>query len=189
VKAIVYETYGPPEVLQLKEVDKPTPGDDEVLIRVRVAEVTKADCEMRRCRSQVTWLWLPMRLTLGLMRPKRPILGMYLAGEVEAVGRDVTRFRPGDRVFGSSRLRLGAHSEYVCVPAAYTLVPIPATVSFVEAAAVPLGGLNALHFLKRADIRTGEKALVNGAGGKQCLTQATPCTARRRRLPLIARMI
>ncbi|KAF0216400.1 MAG: secretion protein [Geobacteraceae bacterium] len=165
MKAIVYTKYGSPDVLQVKEVEKPAPKDDEVLIRVHAAEVTKADCEMRSCHFPVKWLWLPVRLTLGLRKPKRTILGMYLAGEVESVGRDVSKFRKGDQVFGSTRLRLGAYGEYVCLPASYTLVPKPCNVSFEEAAAVPLGGLNALHFLRKANIRSGERVLIIGAGG------------------------
>jgi NADPH:quinone reductase-like Zn-dependent oxidoreductase len=165
MKAIVYTKYGSPDVLQVKEVDKPTPKDDEVLIKVHAAEVTKADCEMRSFNFQVKWFWLPLRLALGLIKPKKHILGGYFAGEVESVGKDVSKFKKRDQVFGTTKLRLGAYGEYVCLPASYTLVPKPYNVSFEEAAAVPLGGLNALHFLRKANIQNGEKVLVNGAGG------------------------
>ena len=165
MKAIVYTQYGSPDVLRVKEVEKPEPGDDEILIKVRAAEVTKADCEMRSFKFQVKWFWLPLRIALGLTRPKKRILGGYLAGEVESVGKDVSSFRQGDQVFGAARLRLGAYAEYVCLPASYTLVPKPHNLSFEQAAAVPLGGLNALHFLRRANIQKGDKVLVNGAGG------------------------
>ena len=165
MKAIVYTQYGSPDVLQVKEVEKPAPKDDEVLIKVHAAEVTKADCEMRSCHFPVKWLWLPVRITLGLRKPKRTILGMYFAGEVESVGKDVSKFKTGDQVFGTTKLRMGAYGEYVCLTASCTLVPKPSNVSFEEAAAVPLGGLNALHFLRKANIRKGEKVLVNGAGG------------------------
>ena len=165
MKAIVYAEYGSPEVLQVKEVEKPKPRDDEVLIKVHAAEVTKADCEMRSFNFQVKWFWLPLRVALGLIKPKKQILGGYFAGEVEAVGKDVSKFNKGDQVFGTTRLRLGAYGEYVCLPASYTLVPKPYNMSFDEAAAVPLGGLNALHFLRKANIKNGEKVLVNGAGG------------------------
>jgi NADPH:quinone reductase-like Zn-dependent oxidoreductase len=165
MKAIVYTQYGSPDVLQVKEVDKPKPKDDEVLIKVHAAEVTKADCEMRSFNFQVKWFWLPLRIAMGLTKPKKQILGVYFAGEVDSVGKDVSKFKTGDQIFGATRLRLGAYGEYVCLPASYTLVPKPNNMSFEEAAAVPLGGLNALHFLRKANIRKGEEVLVNGAGG------------------------
>ena len=165
MKAVVYMQYGSPDVLQLKEVVKPVPKNDEVLIKVHAAEATKADCEMRSFHFPVKWFWLPLRMAMGLTKPKRQILGGYFSGEVESAGKDVSSFKTGDQIFGSARLRLGAYGEYVCLPASYTLVPKPHNVSFEEAAAVPLGGLNALHFLRKADIRKGETVLINGAGG------------------------
>jgi NADPH:quinone reductase-like Zn-dependent oxidoreductase len=152
-------------VLHVREAETPVPGDDELLIKVHAAEATKADCELRSFRLPVRWTWLPLRIGWGLLRPRKRILGAYFAGEVEAVGRGVSRFKPGDEVFGATRLRFGAYGEYVCLPARYTIVPKPRNLSFEEAAAVPLGGLNAFHFLSKADIREGEKVLVNGAGG------------------------
>lgn len=165
MKAVVYTRYGSADVLQVKEIEKPAPGDDEVLIKVLAAEVTKADCEMRSMHFQVNWFLLPLRFALGFFKPRKQVLGGYFAGEVEAIGKDVSKFKPGDQVFGSARLRLGAHGEYICLPASYTIVPKPDNISFEEAAAVPLGGLNALHFMRKANIRRGEKVLVNGAGG------------------------
>jgi NADPH:quinone reductase-like Zn-dependent oxidoreductase len=165
MKAVVYTKYGSPGVLQLKEVEKPIPKDDEVLIKVHAAEATKADCELRSFNFPVKWFWLPLRIAMGLIKPKKQILGGYFAGEVESVGKDVSKFKKGDQIFGTTKLRMGAYGEYVCLPASYTLVPKPYNVSFEEAAAVPLGGLNALHFLRKANIRKGEKVLVNGAGG------------------------
>ena len=165
MKAIIYKKYGSPDVLQVKQVEKPAPGDDEILIKVHAAEVTKADCEMRSFKFQVKWFWLPLRVALGFTKPKKQILGGYFAGVVESVGQDVTKFKQGDQVFGSARLRLGAYGEYMCLPASYTLVSKPHNLSFEEAAAVPLGGLNALHFLRKANIQNGERVLVNGAGG------------------------
>ena len=165
MKAVIYEKYGSPDVLQIKDVEKPTPKDDEVLIKVHAAEVTKADCEMRSFNFQVKWFWLPLRVALGLIKPKRQILGGYFSGEVESVGKNVSKFIKGDQIFGASKLRLGAYGEYVCLPEGYTLAPKPCNVSFEEAAAVPLGGLNALHFLRKANIQKGEKVLINGAGG------------------------
>ena len=165
MKAIVYTKYGPADVLQVKQVEKPAPDDDEILIKVHAAEVTKADCEMRSFKFQVMWFWLPLRVASGFVKPKKQILGAYFSGEVESVGKDVSKFKKGDQVFGSARLRFGAYGEYMCLPANYTLVPKPHNLSFEEAAAVPLGGLNALHFLRKANIQNGEKVLVNGAGG------------------------
>ena len=165
MKAITYSSYGPPDVLRLEDVARPVPKDDEVLIRVRAAEATKSDCEMRSFKYSVKWFWLPLRIALGVRKPKQPILGGYFSGEVESVGKDVTGFSVGDPVFGAARLRLGAYGEYIALPANYTIVPKPNNMSFAEAAAVPLGGLNALHFMRRARIRTGGKVLINGAGG------------------------
>ena len=165
MKAIVYEKYGPPDVLKVKDIEKPKPKNNEVLIKVHAAEVTKADCEMRSFNFQVKWFWLPLRVALGLIKPRKQILGGYFSGEVESIGKDVSKFKKGDQIFGTTNLRLGAYSEYMCLPASYTLVPKPHNITFEEAAAVPLGGLNALHFLRKANIQNGERVLVNGAGG------------------------
>jgi NADPH:quinone reductase-like Zn-dependent oxidoreductase len=152
-------------VLTLTDVPAPVPGADEVLIRVHAVEATKSDCEMRSLQFPVAWLRLPMRLVLGVTRPKRPILGMYFAGEIAAVGSAVRELATGDQVFGATGLRLGAYAEYMTLPAREAIVLKPSNMSFAEAAAVPLGGLNALHFMRRAAIRPGEAVLVNGAGG------------------------
>ncbi len=165
MQAIIYEKYGPPAVLQLKELVNPVPADDELLIKVHAAEATKSDCEMRSFHFPVQWFWLPLRIAIGIRKPKRQVLGAYFAGEVEAVGKEVTKFAPGDQIFGAAQLRFGAYAEYMCLPQSYTIVPKPANMSFAEAAAVPLGGLNALHFLRTAQIKRGETVLVNGAGG------------------------
>ncbi len=166
MRAIVYTQYGSPDVLQLRgDVERPTPAGDELLIRVRAAEVTKSDCEMRSFKFPVSWFWLPLRLAMGVRKPKRPILGGYFAGEVVETGAAVTRFQPGDRVYGAAQLRLGAYGEYISLPASYSIVLMPDNLSFEEAAAVPLGGLNALHFMREARIHDGDKVLINGAGG------------------------
>ena len=165
MKAIVYTEYGSADVLRLEEIVKPTPNDSEILIRVRAAEVTKADCELRSFSFPVKWFWLPLRLAMGITRPKRQVLGGYFSGEVEAVGKDVSKFKVGDQVFGSAGLRMGAYAEYLCLPAEYTISAKPSNMSFEEAAAVPLGGLNAFHFLRLARVQKGEKVLINGAGG------------------------
>ncbi len=165
MKAITYSNYGPPDVLKLTDVEKPVPEDDEVLIKVRAAEATKSDCEMRSFEYSVKWFWLPLRIALGVRKPRRQILGGYFSGEIESIGKDVTHFSAGDQVFGAAQLRLGAYGEYVALPESYTIVGKPSNMSFAEAAAVPLGGLNALHFMRGAKIQVGEKVLINGAGG------------------------
>jgi NADPH:quinone reductase-like Zn-dependent oxidoreductase len=165
MKAIVYTEYGAPEVLKIKEIKKPEPDDGEILIRIHAVEATKADCEIRSFNFAVKWFWLPMRIAMGVTKPKKQLLGGYFAGVVKTVGKDVSKFKQGDEVFGTTRILFGAYGEYICLPASYTIVPKPHNMSFEEAAAVPLGGLNALHFMKKANIRNGDKVLINGAGG------------------------
>ncbi|MDO7642763.1 MAG: NAD(P)-dependent alcohol dehydrogenase [Reinekea forsetii] len=165
MKAIIYRQYGAAEVLQLADRPTPSPLANEVLIRVHAAEATKSDCELRSFHFPVQWFWLPLRLALGIRKPKRQILGGYFAGQITQVGAAVQNFAPGERVFGSSQLRFGAYGEYLCLPSDYTLATIPDGLSYAEAAAVPLGGLNALHFMDRAGIQAGEHVLINGAGG------------------------
>ena len=131
---------------------------------MHAAEATKSDCEMRSFRFAVSWFWLPVRIALGIKKPRRQILGGYFAGQIEAVGKDVTGFSPGDEVFGAAGLKFGAYGEYVALPADSPIVSKPVNMSFVDAAAVPLGGLNALHFMQLAKIQAGETVLINGAG-------------------------
>ncbi|UCF31740.1 MAG: NAD(P)-dependent alcohol dehydrogenase [bacterium] len=165
MKAIVATRYGPPDVLQLREVDKPSPGDDEVLIRVHATSVTAADYRVRGFRVSPGF-WIPARMQFGLLRPRKAILGAEVAGEVEAVGRDVKTFRPGDRVFGYDAGRFGAYAQYVCRPEGGALATVPANTTFEEAAAVPHGALAALYFLRdRGNIGAGERVLVYGASG------------------------
>lgn len=164
MKAVVYTNYGPPSVLHFSDVETPSPEDDEVLIKIRAAEATKSDCEMRSFNFTVLWFWLPLRMVLGFKAPKRQILGGYFSGEIESVGKEVSKFKKGDQVFGSAGMRMGAYGEYICLPANYTIVQKPNNMSFEQAAAVPLGGLNALHYLRRAKVQKGEKVLINGAG-------------------------
>ena len=165
MKAIVYYKYGPPDVLQINDIEKPKPKDNEVLIKTHSAEVTKGDCEMRSFNFAVKWFWLPLRLAWGLFKPKKNVLGGYFSGEIESVGKNVTELVVGDKVFGSTQIRFGAYGEYLCLPDSYTIVKTPNNMSYEEAAAVPLGGLNALHFMKKANIKKGETILINGAGG------------------------
>ncbi|MBL4785206.1 MAG: NAD(P)-dependent alcohol dehydrogenase [Cohaesibacteraceae bacterium] len=165
MRAIVYRKYGSPDVLHLENVDKPVPEDNEILIRVHAAEATKSDCEMRSFKFAVKWFWLPLRLMFGVFRPKKTILGGYFSGEVEAVGKGVTGFSNGDQIFGSAGFKFGAYAEYMCLPENSTIAPKPSNISFEEAAAVPLGALNAIHFLNKATIKRGDSILINGAGG------------------------
>lgn len=165
MKAVVYRKYGKPDVLSVAEVDAPVPKDNEVLIKVCAAEATKADCELRSFRFAVNWFWLPLRLFMGPLKPRNPVLGGYFSGVVDAVGKEVTRFSPGDRVFGSSQMRMGAYGEYLALPESYPLVSAPKAIPLEEAAAVPLGGFNALHFMRKANLQKGDKVLINGAGG------------------------
>jgi len=165
MKAVVFRKYGPPDVLRLEEVPKPAPKDDEVLIRIHAATVATADCEVRSFTFPL-WLRLPLRLMFGVFRPKESvrILGQELAGEIEAVGEDVRRFRAGDRVFAALG-GFGAHAEYKCLRADGAIATMPANLSHDEAATFTAFALNALHFVRKAELRPGQRILINGAGG------------------------
>ena len=165
MKAIVWTKYGPPEVLQLREVEKPAPTENEVLIRVYATTVTAGDCELRRLNSTNLFM-MPMRLYLGILKPTRKtILGQELAGEIEDVGMNVTRFQKGDQVFAWTGIRLGAYAEYTCLPESGVIYSKPSHMSYEEAAVLSVGGLEAMHMLRKAKIQSGEKVLINGAGG------------------------
>jgi NADPH:quinone reductase-like Zn-dependent oxidoreductase len=164
MKAIVYERYGPPDVLELKEVEKPTPKDNEVLIKTHATTVTSGDWRVRSLHMPVGFE-LIARLVLGVSRPRQPILGSELAGKVESVGKDVKKFKVGDEVFAFTGARLGCHAEYKCMPEDGAVVLKPANLTYDEAAAMSFGGTTALDFFRRGKLQLGEKVLVNGASG------------------------
>lgn len=170
MKAIIWTRYGSADVLQLQEIEKPSPSDDEILVKIKATSVTAGDSEMRRLKLPLM-LSFPMRLYAGVLRPKRiPILGQELAGVVEAVGKNVDSFKKGDQVFGATSLRFGGYAEYICLKASRNevqgaLALKPTNLSYEEAAVVPTAALEALHFLREANIQQGQKVLVFGAGG------------------------
>ena len=166
MKAIVCTRYGPPDVLQLEEVPKPVPADDEVLIRNHASTVNAGDYRVRAFDVPAEF-WLPARIGFGILRPRNRIAGSEFAGEIEAVGKGVTRFKQGDRVFGIiDGNGFGAYAEYLCRPEVSTLALMPSNMSFEAAAAVPFGALTALHFLRdKARLQPGQKVLVYGASG------------------------
>jgi 2-desacetyl-2-hydroxyethyl bacteriochlorophyllide A dehydrogenase len=166
MRAVVWTKYGSPESLELMEVEKPTPKDNEVLVKVRATTVTAGDCEMRTL-SLPFFLGFFIRFYTGLRKPTRvKILGQELAGEVVDAGKDVTKFKRGDLVFGPTHnFSFGAYAEYICLPENGTLAMKPSNVTFEEAAAVPVGGLSALSFIRKGDLQDGKRILINGAGG------------------------
>ncbi|MFC1487685.1 NAD(P)-dependent alcohol dehydrogenase [Thermoproteota archaeon] len=169
MKAIIWTKYGSPEVLQLKEVEKPVPKDNEVLIRIEATTVTSGDCEQRSLKLPF-WHRLPMRAYVGLRKPKRiTILGMELAGEIEEIGKNVKQCIESDQIFAATGfIGMGTYAEYICLPEEPeegALVIKPTNMTYEEAATVPVGGLEALSFLRKGNVKSGQTVLINGAGG------------------------
>jgi NADPH:quinone reductase-like Zn-dependent oxidoreductase len=172
MKAIICTKYGSPEVLQIKEIEKPVPKDNEVLIKIYASTVTASDCIVRNFKEISPFkskmpllMWISGLLFLGFNKPRKPILGLELAGEIEAIGKDVKRFKIRDQVFAFPFMAFGANAEYACMSENGLLALKPPNVSYEEAAAIPVGGNLALHFLRKANIRQGQKVLIYGASG------------------------
>lgn len=171
MKAIVCTKYGPPEVLQIKEVEKPIPKDNEVLIKIHASAVTVSDCIVRSGKVNLL-LWIPMRIFVGFRRPRRSILGLELAGEIEEIGKDIKRFKKGDQVFAFTGRKFGTYAEYTCMCEDGLFMPDDGLVaikttnaSYEEAASVPSRGTLALYFIRKGNIQKGQKVLIYGASG------------------------
>jgi 2-desacetyl-2-hydroxyethyl bacteriochlorophyllide A dehydrogenase len=159
MKAIELTKYGAPEYLQMNEVEKPSPKDNEILIKIHATSVSSGDARIRRADPFI------IRLIFGFKRPRKPILGVVVAGEIEAIGKSVSNYKEGDQVFGSSGMNFGAHAEYVAVPEDAVLTLKPNNITYEEAAAIPFGGTAAMHFLRLANIQQDQKVLIYGASG------------------------
>lgn len=168
MKAVICTKYGPPEVLQLREVEKPTPKDDEVLVKIYATAVTASDIFIRSSQIPIRFR-IPMRLMLGLTKPRKSIIGLVLAGEIESIGRDVKRFRIGDQVYGLTGFGLGAYAEYKCMKETDSmhgcLAIKPINISYEEATAAAYGGLLAFQYVEKGNIQRGQKVLIYGASG------------------------
>ncbi|MFT4600417.1 MAG: 2-desacetyl-2-hydroxyethyl bacteriochlorophyllide A dehydrogenase [Arenicella sp.] len=159
MKAAIVTNYGKPEVLELREVEKPSPKEDQILLKINASSVTSGDARIRRADPYV------IRLIFGFKRPRKSVLGVVVAGEIESVGSKVTKFKAGDKVFGTTGMSFGAHAQYQCISEDGTLALIPENMSYEEAAAIPFGGTASLHFLRKGNVKAGEKILIYGASG------------------------
>lgn len=164
MKAVVWTSYGTPDVLQIEEKERPVPRANEVLIKIHSTTVTAGDCELRRF-DMPAYLWLPIRIYTGLRKPGNIILGQEVSGEVIEVGEQVIKFKKGDKIFAATGFRFGGYAEYVCLPENGSIYIKPPKISFEVATTIPTGGINGLHFVKLCNIKAGGKLLINGAGG------------------------
>jgi NADPH:quinone reductase-like Zn-dependent oxidoreductase len=164
MKAIVCTKYGSPEVLQIKNVEKPIPKDDEVLIKIFATAVTASDCIVRGFKVPLL-MKIPMALAVGFPKPRNPILGQVLSGEIETTGKDVTRFKNGDQIIAFTYMRFGTYAEYTCLPEKSAIALKPSNLTYEEAAAIPYGGMLALYNLKKGNIQSGQNILIYGASG------------------------
>lgn len=156
MKAMICTKYGPPNVLQLQNIEKPTPKKNEVLIKIHATSVSTGDCRIRGFNSPLLF-WIPMRIILGFRKPRKPILGVELAGEIEEIGTDVTQFKKGDPIFALTELNLGGYAEYTCVHESGLIALKPTNVTYEEAAVISFGGTSALHFLRKGRIKKDNK--------------------------------
>lgn len=164
MKAILCTRYGPPDVLQPANIDKPVPKDSEILVKIKATTVTVADTRVRSFTIPTSY-WIPARIVLGITKPRKPILGIELSGVVEAVGSKVQRFRVGDAITAATLNQFGGYAEYICLPEKGCAALKPNNLSFEEAAALPIGAQTALHYLRKARIQPGQKVLIYGASG------------------------
>ncbi|MDA7978923.1 MAG: NAD(P)-dependent alcohol dehydrogenase [Pirellulales bacterium] len=164
MKAVCFSRYGSPDVLELRTLEPPRPKDDDVLIRIHAATVTPGDCEVRSFKFPF-WVWIPLRLYMGIFRPRRPIIGMEFSGVVEEVGKNVTQFKPGDEVFAGTGPRFGTYAEYRCQSQHSAIARKPPTVNHGDAATISVGGLNALHYLRSGSVQAGDELLIVGGAG------------------------
>jgi len=168
MKAIICSKYGPPEVLQVREVEKPVPNDNEVLIKIHATAVTASDIFIRGSKLPL-WFWIPFRLAIGITKPRKSIIGLVLAGEIEKAGKNIKRFKPGDQVYGLTGFGLGAYAEYTCMKETDStygcLAMKPKNLSYEEATVAAYGGLLAFQYMEKGNIRTGQDVLIYGASG------------------------
>lgn len=166
MKVIKTTRYGDPEVLKIVEVDKPTPKNNEVLIRIKTIAVTSGDCRMRAFNPPYWYYSIPMRLMLGIFKPRKPIQGLWLSGEIEKTGEKVRKFETGQQIYARTLdLKFGANAEFICLPENCIIGLKPRNLSFEESVSIPFGGMTALHFLKKVDIKKDDKVLIYGASG------------------------